>query len=310
MASSVKQRIADLRLSSIRQERYLALLACVAVLVATFTVYTIMRRAIAMNHVETVLDCHYDGNGAHTHNADCYDGGANLVCPLQERELHVHDDSCYTEELVLTCGLAEDEEHTHTDECYETIRTLTCGKEEVTEEHVHGPSCFKTIRVSGDENEATVTTSSAELPAEVEEETGDMTFEEELTDAKGSAIVRVRVLAPAGAFPEGTVMRVEAVAQSDVEGAVSEAVSTEDDSEVVAIQAIDITFLDPEGNEIEPSREVSVTLTSDLIADGQDALVVHVDDEGRGDVIDTIDAEELERRDQQLGDNELAFDLG
>lgn len=145
MESRNRQRLNNLLQAASRYERYLALLACLAAVVIAGVTYTLMQRAVAMNHKETILVCEFEGHAAHSHTPDCYDKGGNLVCPLPELELHIHDDGCYSETWELTCGQEEGDEHTHSEDCYESVRTLTCGKEEITEEHVHGAGCFRTV---------------------------------------------------------------------------------------------------------------------------------------------------------------------
>ena len=55
-----------------------------------------------------------EGDGAHTHTAECYDESGQLVCQLEESAGHQHTPLCYGH-WELTCGL---EEHTHTDACF------------------------------------------------------------------------------------------------------------------------------------------------------------------------------------------------
>ena len=129
MAETARGRVVQALLSNKRRTRFLQILAIAAVLVATGVLLYLRQRGFAMVHEVTVLDCPYDGNGAHTHDASCYDEEGNLVCLLEERELHIHDDSCYTVERHLVCGLEESEGHTHTEECYDEEGNLICGLE-------------------------------------------------------------------------------------------------------------------------------------------------------------------------------------
>lgn len=302
MADSTRKRLADRLRSAEYRESYLALLACLALVVVAGVVTVITQRAQAKNHTETVLDCPYTGNGAHTHNADCYDKSGTLVCPLEERELHTHDDSCYTEEWTLVCGLEEGEEledgtiHTHTDDCYEVERVLTCGLEEITEEHVHGPGCFRTIEVDDEEDEE----GEDDMPAQ--------TFEEELEDEDGNVFVRVTVDAPAGAFPANTTMEIELIESDDARTVAEEAAQDHTNGKVDQIQLVDITFYDESGEEIEPAKPVTVKFASDLIAQSENPMVVHIEDDGTGSIVETLDEKELERRNESAEDDELVFD--
>ena len=98
--------------------------------------------------------------------------------------------------------------------------------------------------------------------------------------------VKVVVAAPEGAFPEGTTMAVADVEDektlTDIEDTVSE-----EFVEVKRVHAVDITFRDAEGNEIEPLMPISVVMTVDEIGQRQEAVVVHVDDAGAAEVVDS-----------------------
>ena len=375
--------------SSARRRQLLALVSLLAVGVVLWTIHTIMRPAAAMVHQEEVLDCHYDGDGAHVHNADCYDSGTNLVCPLPLKEPHKHDEDCYVETYELTCGMEEGEDHVHTDDCYEIEYELVCDLEETTEEHIHGPGCFKTVMVdsegnivdedsyeelslaseedeeyvedealdgaelevtadgtegeegeedaeAGDdaesEDDASVTEDEpeGENPAEADsadegssrklvlQESGDdeeadesmpaQLFHEQLPGSKREVPISVLAIAPSGAFPAGTTMRVERISSSTVEGAVQQVVGDDVSSASTQIHAVDIRFYDADGNEIEPAREITVSISSDQIADGGQAMLVHVDSDGKGELVDTLSADELAERHMNSQDDELVFE--
>ena len=326
--------------------------AVLAIFVALAVTGVLMQHGRAMIHEERVLDCPVvaDGSVAHTHGESCYDADGNLVCQLPEVELHVHDDSCYTEERTLVCGLEEGANHTHNDSCYEVTRTLTCGKEEITEEHVHGQGCFRTVVVddgeAGDSNgqESADTesvsglsesanqaedASAAEIEEPVDEETAKQfpaqTFEQNFVNNKNELQLRVFVDAPVGALPEGTTMKAEMVSPKKVDQElVQDAVSKKTEGKVLEFQAVDITFLDAQGQEIEPARDVTVTMTSALAATQEEPVVVHVESDreaaaraeaqGRrtyeieADVVDQLSERELNKRDMELAEDQLAFD--
>ena len=123
-----------------------------------------------------------------------------------------------------------------------------------------------------------------------------ITFEEKVNG------LTVSVEAPVGAFPEGTTMTVTPVAAEDVEQAVTEAVETQ----VLSIQAVDITFFDADGNKIEPAMPIRVTMTLDEAMEADTApVVVHVDDEGAAAVVEQTAAEELT---EAPADNAVVFD--
>ena len=150
------------------------------------------------------------------------------------------------------------------------------------------------------------------------------------------AEVFVRVEADEGTFPAGTTMVLKAVSKKDM-AALSETVAdtvekespdsaedpaskTEDKQEnkenqqnsdsdantnikTYGFQAVDITFLDKDGNEIQPAKPVRVALTSKVVEQVReeakesmiaDPVVVHVDDEGNAEQMDLVEPEEIE----------------
>ncbi|MBR3275454.1 MAG: VWA domain-containing protein [Eubacterium sp.] len=109
-----------------------------------------------------------------------------------------------------------------------------------------------------------------------ENDTADLTFQAE---ADG---MTVSVYAPEGAFPEGTTMVVTPIYD---QGILDTAAGLVTDT-VKSVQAVDITFYDAEGNAIEPAAPIKVTMTSAAIAEADDAVVVHVDNEGAVNVVD------------------------
>ena len=127
MGETFQKRISALLLSNRRHARYVAMVMCMAVAVVFGVAVGLTQKGQAKTHEETVLDCQYSGNGAHTHVAECYDADGNLVCPLEEKQLHKHDDSCWATKTQLVCGLEEGEgAHTHTDDCWATDTHLAC----------------------------------------------------------------------------------------------------------------------------------------------------------------------------------------
>ena len=86
--------------------------------------------------------------------------------------------------------------------------------------------------------------------------------------------IKVSVEAPEGAFPENTTIAVTPVNGSSLKDTVSDAVS----GEVLEVQAVDITFFDAEGREIEPAVPIRVTMTPAATEHAEEkANVVHVD---------------------------------
>ena len=143
-------------------KRWLAVVACLAVLVTLGTVAALKNTGSAMTHTQEVLNCRYevhkhtqacyDAGGnlicgyadvvIHQHNDDCYDAEGKLVCTLPEVKLHKqHEASCYTEQNELVCGLTEGEDHTHSDSCYTRNEVLTCTR--IAQDlHTHNEKCY------------------------------------------------------------------------------------------------------------------------------------------------------------------------
>ena len=86
--------------------------------------------------------------------------------------------------------------------------------------------------------------------------------------------IKVSVEAPEGAFPENTKIAVTPVNGNSLKDTVSDAVS----GEVLEVQAVDITFFDAEGHEIEPAVPIRVSMTPAASEHAEEKTnVVHVD---------------------------------
>ncbi len=133
-------------------------------------------------------------------------------------------------------------------------------------------------------------------------------FEKALMDENGDTVLVVTVEAPAGAFPANTTMKVIKVETSDVAEVVEGAVAGKVEGKVVDALAADICFFNAEGEEIEPLKHIQVNMSSDFIAENEDSLVVHIDDNGKADVVETLSSDERKARSLEANNNELAFD--
>ena len=96
----------------------------------------------------------------------------------------------------------------------------------------------------------------------------------------------VGVSAPEGALPVGTSMVVTRVTDEEVLQTVSDAVDEEPGLNVTGVQAVDITFFDCYGREIEPKIPVTVTMASDMVKESE-SVVVHLDHEGETEIIES-----------------------
>ena len=158
------------------------------------------------------------------------------------------------------------------------------------------------------EGEAAVTAGSVDASSE-DAAMPAQSFSADLKDAKGNVVLTVAVEAPEGAFPAGTTMKIDGVDSDVIQGAVDEAIAKKTDAWITRTQAVDITFHDAEGGEIEPQREITVKFASELIAGSEDSLVVHVDDNGGADVVEPLTKGELTQRGLQSGADELFVDV-
>ncbi len=115
--------------------------------------------------------------------------------------------------------------------------------------------------------------------------------EKTVTFEEMSGDVRVTVQAPEGAFPEGTSMIVTEVQPADVVESVDSAV----DGTVTRMEAVDISFINAEGEEIEPLLPIHVVIGSPLIEEKkEDLTVVHVPDQEDASVVALTEEEDVQ----------------
>ena len=131
--------------------------------------------------------------------------------------------------------------------------------------------------------EATQEATKEEAKEEAKEETQEESTMPAQSFRKVANGVEVRVEAPEGAFPAGTEMVVTPVATTQVTDAVNGAI----EGEASDIIAVDITFRF-NGVEIEPERNISVSLTAVAIAQAEETEVVHIADNGAAQVVDQV----------------------
>ena len=120
-------------------------------------------------------------------------------------------------------------------------------------------------------------------------ENPDLKDAEETGVFTGSAgSVEVTVEYGAGTFPDGASMEVEEVSEDKVLDVIQEA-AAEENREVVSVQAVDISFHDAAGEEIQVDQSIKVTMKSvDIPREAEDRpVVVHVDNENTASVVET-----------------------
>ena len=229
-----------------------------------------------------------------------------LDCHLAGMVAHKHSAECYDSKGNLICTLPERELHTHDESCYSADGKLVCGKDEIATEHVHGPGCFRTITAGAE----TVSVQS---------------FKQQLKDESGKDVITIDVSAPRDALPKGATMKAALLDQAKVDQTlVQDAVNKLSGGKVLKTQAVDISFFDADGKEIEPEKNVVVKLTSSLVNAANAPVVVHVEDQREateraaaqgttdpkpeGTVVRRMSSQELELRDEALNKNQIAFE--
>ncbi len=93
--------------------------------------------------------------------------------------------------------------------------------------------------------------------------------------------VEVSVEAPKNAFPEGTTMKVVKADDDDVLAAINDTL----EGEAKTVKAVDITFRNADGKEIQPTDPIQVTLKSKAVAEAESPVVVHVDKNKKGEYV-------------------------
>ena len=127
---------------------------------------------------------------------------------------------------------------------------------------------------------------------------GDVTIEEEATvDVASPAVnlsetttagVTVKISAPEGALPEGTTVKVTDVSEAAALDAASDAIDVAKESKAVAV---DITFYDAGGQEIEPEKAVSVDIIPAETIEGDTFTLIHITDNGTATKVSGADVD-------------------
>ena len=169
-----------------------------------------------------------------------------------------------------------------------TAETEKPTEAEPTEEKETDPPAKEETKPDvDDETEASdpteETTQETEAVEEDEEEADEEDEDEDVEYpaakfSKTAGGMTVNISAPEGALPEGATVKVVAVRASEVQDAVEELI---DDGKVV--KAVDITFYNKKGKEIEPKKKVSVSFVSNKFGDLSEPAVVHIDDQGNAE---------------------------
>ena len=159
--------------------------------------------------------------------------------------------------------------------------------------------------LAGTEESEQAAESETEVATETESETE--TTEAQLAQALAfpaqsfegkTRYVSVSVKAPEGAFPANTVMELKDVRDRKTIRNITAAAEDEKDEneEIDSVYAVDIVFYDPDGNKIEPAQPLIVVMQP-LAMPSQEAVkeslaIVHVDDKGKTEVMEQMQAAE------------------
>ena len=309
------------------------------------------------------LVCHIPEQPAHQHDDSCYDEDGTLVCGLEATEGHTHTDACYVVSRTLTCGLDEvTEEHVHGPGCFKTVTVNEAGfgdsRDVTSQDGANADQPEKDLNnaddgsssddldnnVDADSNADPRDQASPDMPAQG----FTHTFKTMDDDGVEHAVLTVQADAPEGALPAESSMRAEWVDVQQMtdsqQAAVEAAVADKTDGKITQQQAVDITFLDAEGNVVEPACKVTVTFTTPLADTHDKPVIVHIDDlteeqaarqeealeklakqgdsqpregsqlahdldpERTAQVVDDLSDRALAKRDMELSDDQLAFE--
>ena len=138
-----------------------------------------------------------------------------------------------------------------------------------------------------DESDNTVTEneSSVEVKSDEDKPKAEAKVQEFIEKDSG---ITVTAIAPADAFPDGTTMTVRKVEDKDTIQTIRDTVNKENAN----ITAVDISFKNGSGKEIQPDTPIQITIKSDSLAKAEDPIVVHVPDKG--------EPEKLTKRDNNI----------
>lgn len=286
LSKHIREQIHNKNISR-RTSRTISLIAGIIVFV---TVYTLILPALALEQdvycgteahehgddcYEQVLSC---DKKEHTHSEDCYDEEGNLTC---EKEEHAHGDACYKK--TLACNK---ERHIHTKTCYE--------KPEAEKETESASTQEKTNSKKKEAQNGEDTSGEKKLDAEdkkkEEQKQEDQKKEnnkkedqnqqkQEPEDTKDSAeagtmsasdsVYTVTVTYDKTAnIPEGSTLRVTEFKKDGKEYdyarnavlADKKARGEQVDLSSFNMAALDISILNPDGEEIEPEASVQVDI--------------------------------------------------
>lgn len=244
-----------------------------------------------------------------------------------EKDTSEQSDEESAPETETTEKKEETTEATTEDKEDATTATTTKAKEETTEATETSDKDQTTgAEDDSDKKDKTSESSEEETDKEKTTEAKDETAPSELTYTNDDVVITVSEVAE-GAIPEGAELRVVPILKDDadtqtqyaeVEEKIQEK-AAETETEIKGFLAYDITFVDEDGNEIEPNSEVKVSIEYKQAAipaelneedakdtevsvmhleedaDGNVSQVVDMGEAGKVDTLETTDAKQVEK---------------
>ena len=224
-----------------------------------------------------------------------------------EKDTSEQSDEESAPETETTEKKEETTEATTEDKEDATTATTTKAKEETTEATETSDKDQTTgVEDDSDKKDETSETSEEETDKEKTTEAKDETAPSELTYTNDDVVITVSEVAE-GAIPEGAELRVVPILKDDadtqtqyaeVEEKIQEK-AAETETEIKGFLAYDITFVDEEGNEIEPNSEVKVSIEykqaaipaelSEEDAKNTEVSVMHLEEDADGNVSQVVD---------------------
>ena len=246
-----------------------------AVLVFFSVAYTLIVPSIS---IERTAVC---GKPEHLHNSNCYAEDGTLICGKTE---HIHTASCYTKRITVNA-----------------IRPLpmTTAGEDVPSNTQQPEFQEPEMNAETDVQTQTQTAPAQESVPEQQHDQDEIAIEPDpettQTDEDRFAPVsptffsastgdlNVYVTAQEGSFPAGTSMRARLVTQDEVQQTVDAV------SEVgTYVTAVDITFMDAQGREIQPTGPIQVEILGSKISEVENPMVTHLDGSAGGSEVKTL----------------------
>ncbi len=176
-----------------------------------------------------------------------------IICKMEE---HTHIDACY--EMQSICGQDESEEHTHTEECWQ--KNLVC----TLPEHTHVAECYTHTDAeiespSEDKAEGQIVEDFPEAPSA---EHLPKDIPEKYTDVYDAKIPGggIRVYAQPDTIPKDVELNVRLLDESSTEFAQAVERLKSAGNHYDFIKALDISFINQQGEEIEPLAPVYISI--------------------------------------------------